>query len=371
MSNDFSNLKKEELKEECKKRGLKGYSTKNKDDLVNLLVTTATIPVPTTPTPSPPSSLLKPAMKWVGGKSQILDAVLDTFPPVMNNYYEPFVGGGSVLLGLLSCIQSGKITVKGTVYASDLNANLIYLYQNIQSHVEALIAELEKLAASYTPLPRASETSTPNRAPSSLTEACANQESFYYWMRAQFNKLTAAERAEPRASALLLFLNKTCFRGVYREGPHGFNVPFDKTYKNPAIYDAAHLRALSAAFAHVVFTVAPFQTALTSVAAGDFVYLDPPYAPESETSFVSYTADGFTKEAHEALFKRTKELVAAGALFTMSNANVKMVRDAFPPAEFNTTVIDARRAINSKNPESMTKEVLVVPVPPSATLSYL
>ena len=365
-STDFTKLKKEELKEECKKRGLKGYSTKNKDDLVNLLVTTTT--APTTPTPSSPSPLLKPAMKWVGGKSQILDAVLDTFPPSMNNYYEPFVGGGSVLLGLLSHIQSGKITVKGTVYASDLNANLIHLYQNIQSRVEALIAELEKLAASYTPLPRASE--PPNRAPASLTEAQANQESFYYWMRAQFNKLTAAERAEPRASALLLFLNKTCFRGVYREGPHGFNVPFDKTYKNPAIYDAAHLRALSAAFAHVVFMVAPFQTALAPVAAGDFVYLDPPYAPESETSFVSYTADGFTKEAHEALFKHAKELVAAGASFTMSNANVKMVRDAFPPTEFNTTVIDARRAINSKNPESMTKEVLVVPAPP-ATLTHL
>ncbi len=157
---------------------------------------------------------------------------------------------------------------------------------------------------------------------------------------------------------MLLFMNKTCFRGVYREGPHGFNVPFGN-YKNPAILEEAHIRTVSKLIKDVVFTCRSFEESLASVEAGDFVYLDPPYAPETDSSFVSYTAEGFSLETHTALFKLCKTLHEKGVKLLLSNAEVKLVKDAFPSPPFTTTSVECRRAINSKNPEAKTKEVLI------------
>jgi DNA adenine methylase len=157
---------------------------------------------------------------------------------------------------------------------------------------------------------------------------------------------------------MLLFLNKTGFRGVYREGPHGFNVPFGH-YTNPTVYDEVEVRRVSALIRDVVFRDISWTAALVDVSSEDFVYLDPPYAPETDTSFVGYTAGGFGKEDHAALFARIAALKSAGVPFLMSNADVKLVRDAFTSPMFTTIGITARRAINSKNPESVTKEVLI------------
>lgn len=298
---------------------------------------------------------MKPFLKWVGGKSQILEEVLADFPAEMNNYYEPFLGGGSVLLGLLTAVQEGRINVKGKIYASDLNVNLISLYKNIQSKPEDVISEVKRLHAEFSKI----KGETVNRKASTMEEALSSPESYYFWIRSCFNQMKGAEKETVTASARFLFLNKTCFRGLYREGPNGFNVPFGN-YKNPSIIEEEHIRAVSALIQGVVFNVGSFTETLKGVKEGDFVYLDPPYAPENDKSFVSYTADGFSLENHKALFLQCKTIGNGGGGFLMSNADVKLVKDAFPEEEgYATKIVVCRRAINSKKPDAKTNEVLI------------
>jgi DNA adenine methylase len=314
-----------------------------------------TVPVPPV-VPSTPINItnMTPFLKWVGGKTQIIDAVLNLFPTTIKNYHEPFVGGGSVLLALLSHVKAGKITMSGKAYASDLNPNIINLYKTVQSNPEGLIAETRALITVFAPL----KGTTINRKPAALEEALTSQESYYYWIRAQFNALSGAERQTPKAAAMCLFMNKTNFRGVYRDGPNGFNVPFGH-YTNPAILHDDHIRQVSALIRDVVFTAQPFSDSLTSPADGDFVYLDPPYAPETANSFVGYTGDGFGLDHHALLFRTCTEMRAKNVKMLMSNANVKLVRDAFPSPAFQTHTVQARRAIHSKTPDATTTEVLI------------
>jgi len=290
----------------------------------------------------------------VGGKTQIIHDVTARFPRTMHNYHEPFVGGGSVLLALLSSVRDGAIRLSGTIYASDLNARLIGLYRHVQSQPEELIARVQTLADAL-----ASCTGTVvHRDPATEDEALSSPESYYYWVRTRFNGLSPEARESVDASAMLLFLNKTCFRGVYREGPRGFNVPYGH-YKRPSILDAAHIRAVSALIREVVFTHRAFDESLAQVGADDFVYLDPPYAPQTETSFVSYTSEGFSLLHHTRLFQRCAELSATGVRLLMSNADVALVRNAFPSPAFATQRLSCRRSIHARQPNARADEVLI------------
>ena len=298
--------------------------------------------------------IVKPFMKWVGGKTQIINDVLELFPKTMNNYHEPFLGGGSVLLALLTHKANGSIKVTGKIYASDLNSNLIGLYKNIQSEPDALIKEVKKIMEEFAKC----KGTDVNRKASTIEEAMTSPESYYFWTRTKFNALSKEARTSVPASAMLLFMNKTCFRGVYREGPKGFNVPFGN-YKKPSILDEEHIKTVSRLIKDVVFTNCSFNDALTKITANDFVYLDPPYAPENETSFVSYTADGFKLDNHKVLFKICGEMKAKNVKMLMSNAEVKLVKDAFPAVTYTTKIISCRRAIHSKEPSARTNEVLI------------
>jgi DNA adenine methylase len=312
--------------------------------------------------------MTKPFLKWAGGKTQIIAEVMARFPPTMNNYHEPFLGGGSVLLALLSCIANGTITVTGKIYASDINTTLIGLYQNIQANPHALIAEVRKLMEEASVAAETQQTNAAaaaaaaaaevNRKASTLEEAQTSPESYYFWVRSRFNMLSKEDRMTIPASAMFLFMNKTCFRGLYREGPHGFNVPYGN-YKNPAILDEEHILHISALIKNVVFSVSSFPDAFSRAVVGDFMYLDPPYAPETTKSFVSYTSDGFNIADHKTLFARCAELKEKKVSLLMSNADVTLVRDAFPASLYTTTVISCRRAIHSKEPDSRTNEVLI------------
>jgi DNA adenine methylase len=288
---------------------------------------------------------MKSLLKWVGGKSSILDEVFRYFPTEIENYYEPFIGGGSVLLHLLS---SPDHKVKGKIYAFDANPVLISFYQNVQQHPDALIENIKKLVSEYSQI----DGLVVNRKPTTIEEACTSQESYYYWIRKCFNE--HKERDSPELSAMFFFLNKTCFRGVYREGPNGFNVPFGH-YKNPGILDEEHLREVSQLIHQVTFVHMPFEESMELVSEGDFMYLDPPYAPENKASFVSYTASGFSLEKHKELFKMCRETPAK---FLMSNSNVELVLEELGMYMIHT--IECRRAINSKNPAAKAEEVLIL-----------
>jgi DNA adenine methylase len=301
----------------------------------------------------------KPILKWVGGKTQILDKIINNFPKEINNYHEIFLGGGSVLFGLLYMINNKKIKVKEQVYAYDLNHNLINLYQIIQKNPKNLYIEISKLINQYNTI----KIEKGNKKPKNNDEALSSKESYYYWIRKNYNsiKLSNNDSEESKQNliknaSMFIFLNKTCFRGLYRVGPNGFNVPYGN-YKNPSILEEEHLMEISNLIKNVKFIHSDCISSLTKPLKNDFVYLDPPYAPENETSFVSYTNDGFDLDKHIKLFQSCFELKKKNIKFMISNADVELVRNNFNG--YNIQSIDCKRSINSKNPGAKTKEVII------------
>jgi DNA adenine methylase len=297
------------------------------------------------------NKLQKPFLKWVGGKTQMIDTIMGKFPSEMENYHELFLGGGSVLFALLSLQKQGKIMVKQKIYAYDLNETLIHVYKNVQSNKDELFAHITTHVDAYDSI----QGSEVNRKAATLEEATTSKESYYYWIRKQFN---AVDKSTVECSALFMFLNKMCFRGVYREGPNGFNVPYGHPKSTPTIITKAELDYISELIQDVVFLQSDFNRSIQRVGVGDFVYLDPPYAPETENSFVGYTSEGFNLAAHQQLFGEIQKIKNKNIQFVMSNAKVKLVMDAFGDSCKCDEVV-ARRAINSKNPGATTTEIIV------------
>ena len=294
----------------------------------------------------------KPLLKWVGGKTQIIDKVIGDFPIEINNYREAFLGGGSVLFALLSYMKSGVIKIQGNIYAYDVNEPLIYIYINIQTRHNELYDTLQAIIKDF----NESGNGVINRAPANLEEAKIAKENYYYWIRSEYNKLT--DKKSIFASAMFLFLNKTCFRGVFRMGPKGFNVPYGH-YNSPEIINREHLEEIHVLIQNVQFECCDFKTSLTRVEPDDFVYLDPPYAPETDTSFVGYTANGFNLDQHNELFKLIHGLTDTNKKIMMSNADVSLLRKNFTTDKYNTVSILCKRSINSKNPDAKAKEVII------------
>ena len=198
-----------------------------------------------------------------------------------------------------------------------------------------------------------------NRQPKNLTEAQTSKESYYYWVRNLFNQRPQT-KSPIELSAIFLFLNKTCFRGLYREGPNGFNVPYGHYKKTPQIMTHDELDTISYLIQDVIFQSISFTESLTQhFQEGDFVYLDPPYVPEKEKSFVEYHINGFSLDNHQQLFQLTQQL-SPTISFLMNNAKVDLVLDNFKDKQrYRIEELIARRAINSKNPAALTKEVII------------
>lgn len=297
---------------------------------------------------------VKPIVKWVGGKRLIIHDLFQKFPKKMETYHELFLGGGSVLIALLQSQRAGDIAVN-RICAYDSNDTLIHMYKNIQQSPTVLYEHIKNLQTTFTNIPF---TGPVHRKPSSYEEGLTSRESFYYWMRQKFNTMSNTEKNSIDGSVLFIFLNKTCFRGLYRVGPNGFNVPYGN-YKNIEIVNAENLMAFSELIRNVTFSCMDFRESIKHVSNQDFVYLDPPYVPISESSFVKYTHDGFKKEDHECLFELIKNVSTKGIKFLMSNSDGSMVITAFSYKPFTIETIECRRAINSKKPDSTAKEVLV------------
>lgn len=318
--------------------------------------------------------MVRPLLKWVGGKTQILDKVLARIPrpeEIQGIYHEPFVGGGSVLLSVLVRWEAEMGSLDGAdgrVMAYDANPWLILLYEVVRDDVDEFLRECLILQGEY------DSCSEMKGARDCATREAALEtgakESYYYWVRAYFNEVRRRVRREgdvresvarAQVAAMLVFLNKMGFRGLYREGPRGYNVPFGH-YKSPRMVDDENVREVSRLLrgANVRFQCCDFRVALASVGVGDFVYCDPPYVPETATSFVGYVGDGFSGDDHRELFEALQGLRERGADFLMSNSGVAIVREAFPvEGGYGIEDVDARRAIHSRDPGARTVEVLI------------
>lgn len=328
-------------------------------------------------------NITKPIIKWVGGKTQIIDKIIDEYTTTITNYHEICLGGGSVLLALLSYKKAGHIHITGTINAYDINETLISLYKNIQSNHNELYTTLTTIINEFNTC-KNDEKSILNRKPKNLEEAMTKSENYYYWSRIKYNKLYGIEKNGMLGTALFIFLNKTCFRGVYRVGPNGFNVPYGN-YSQPEIINKEHLQEVHELIQGVIFTHCDFSVSLQRcinncindsnvnnsnvensnvvnsnvVNSADFIYIDPPYAPENRKSFVGYDKDGFDLTQHIKLFTLCKELNTKKIKFIMSNSDVDLIKEHFPSENYNIQYITAKRSINSKKPGSKTKEVII------------
>jgi DNA adenine methylase len=263
----------------------------------------------------------RPFLKWAGGKSQLLPQYQPYFPKKkFNNYFEPFLGGGAVFFHL----QPSAATL------TDINPELINAYIQVQNHVEELILLLEEHQAQH------------------------NQEYYYQIRSAKTANFTDIQRA-----ARLIYLNKTCFNGLYRENSKGeFNVPLGK-YKNPKICHPELLRSVAEILKSATIEEQPFDEVATVAQANDLVYFDPPYYPLSATSnFTAYSRNDFNEADQKRLYEVFVGLAKRNVKVMLSNSDCSFIRDLY--SEFNIYPISATRVINSNaQKRGKVSEVLV------------
>lgn len=282
---------------------------------------------------------LKPFLKWVGGKKQIINIITSNIPNNINTYYEPFVGGGSVYLTLLSQIIRGERIIKKMII-SDKNEVLINAYNCVKNTPKELISNLKKLDKKY-----------------KSKKNINMKEKLYYQIRDQYNNHNKHMSNCMRA-ALFIFLNKTCFRGLYREGPNGFNVGFGN-YINPTIYDENQILLISYYLNKykVLFKHRSYNILLGKVKKGDFVYLDPPYYPINDTSFVKYHQNSFSIDDHKDLHTFCDQLNKNKIKFLMSNSYTKYNMNTYK--KYKRRKILCKRRIHSKMPQNNEYEILI------------
>ena len=259
---------------------------------------------------------IKPFLKWVGGKGQLLNQFEALYPEQYNNYFEPFIGGGAVFFSL----------APQRAHINDINQTLVQTYKNIKTDVENLIDALGKLESEF------------------LVKDADARKVMYYALREKYNSLHTEDFER---SLYFIFFNKTAFNGVYRENSKGgFNVPMGN-YKNPRILDADNLRLVSSALNKTTITSQSYFDAVAKAKAGDFVYFDPPYHPLSETSsFTSYSKDAFSKEDQINLRDLFAELDRRGVYVMLSNSSAPFIQEIY--SGFKQMPVFASRMINSK-----------------------
>ena len=258
------------------------------------------------------NKLVAPVLKWVGGKRQLLGALTPLFPQRITTYCEPFVGGGALLFDLQP----------NTAYVNDINGDLIRVYNVIKSDVESLITALQDYK---------------------------NEADFFYAVRDwDRDKEKYSSLSDVQKAARVLYLNKTCYNGLFRVNSAGeFNSPFGN-YRNPNIVNAPTLRAVSSYLntATVHLTSLDYSEVLKALPKGTFVYLDPPYDPVSDTSsFTGYSKGGFTRDDQIRLRECCDDLNARGLKFMLSNSATDFIKEQY--AAYHITIVHAKRAVNS------------------------
>ena len=307
----------------------------------------------------------KPFLKWVGGKHKLLTHITSKIPKQINSYHDIFLGGGSVLLALLTLEKNNKISINGTINAYDLNERLINTFKQVKNNHELLILLTKNLIQQYENIKINSHKQ--KGAPKvNIENYNQTREHFYYWICHKFNTTNYNTTLN---AAYFIFLNKTGFRGMFRENKNGdYNIPFGlkdrKTLNFPNVILEDNINSISQLIQKVEFHHLDFENSIKKVKKGDFVYLDPPYVPEDKKSFVGYNACGFDLETHNKLFGLDRKFKSQKVKFIMSNSNTDLVNNTF--VDYNKEIITARRAINSKNPADKTKEVVIFNSSPSS-----
>ncbi|OUM90785.1 MAG: modification methylase [Bacillus thermozeamaize] len=249
---------------------------------------------------------MKPPIKWAGGKTQLIKQFFPLFPPNIDSYAEPFLGGGAVFFALRP----------SEAFLMDNNEELINFYLVVRDHLEDLMDDLKKHV---------------------------NTEEYYYRIRA----LDPAELSHVERASRFLYLNKTGYNGLWRVNRQGkHNVPYGH-YKNPRILDEDNLRKASEILANADIRCCDFACVLDVAKPGMFIYMDPPYHPLSQTAnFTSYTADAFNEDDQRRLADVCRELDRMGCLVMVSNSDTPFIRELYDG--FHMTTVSARRAINCR-----------------------
>ena len=260
----------------------------------------------------------KPFVKWAGGKRQLIPILSENLPQTMGTYFEPFLGGGALLFHILS-ERDGQIC-----RISDLNSDLVLTYITIRDKPDELIYSLKNHAKRYQ----------------------KDSKSYYYSIR-ESNPRSAVEK-----TSRLLFLNRTCFNGLYRVNSKGkFNVPLGR-YTNPNIVNEENIRSVSQVLQSrkVSIKCLDFETVLDDAKKDDLVYFDPPYQPVSNTAnFTSYTHKSFTYDDLKRLAKLCLKLDSKGCKVMLSNSNSQDVVEMFAEKQWRLKKIKANRSINSNS----------------------
>jgi len=260
----------------------------------------------------------KPFVKWAGGKRQLIPIINQNLPDSFGTYYEPFLGGGALLFHILTDKNGQKCSI------SDLNSDLVLAYTTIRDRIDSLIASLKNHEKNYQ----------------------KNSESYYYSIR-ESNPRSAIEK-----TSRLIFLNRTCFNGLYRVNSKGkFNVPLGK-YSNPNIVNEENLRAVSHILqsSRISIKCRDFEAVLRDAKKGDLIYFDPPYQPVSATAnFTSYTNKDFTYDDLTRLAELCLKLDSRGCNVLLSNSDSKEVAEVFAKNTWKITRIEANRSINSNS----------------------
>ena len=273
----------------------------------------------------------KPFVKWVGGKSQLLDEIREKYPSQIEKYCEPFVGGGAVLFDVLNKYKPKKVLI------NDINRELINTYMQIRDNCEKLILQLLEIQNIY------------------YRHNIEENKAYYYEKRNRYNemKISDNENDNLEKAVLFIFLNKTCFNGLYRVNSKGlFNVPFNNA-KKPLLCDEENLRACSALLQNVEMRLGDYKKCKKFIDRKTFVYIDPPYRPLTQTAtFTSYSENGFSDKEQIELGNFITEISDKGAKILASNSDPKnsneednFFDDLY--SKFEIERVSASRMINS------------------------
>lgn len=278
--------------------------------------------------------MAKPFVKWVGGKSQLLEEIRKKYPQKIEKYCEPFVGGGAVLFDILQKFQPKEVLI------NDINKELINTYLQVKNHCEELINQLNELQTQYKKLGQ------------------EDRKVLFYEKRTRYNalKVNGDELENLEKATLFIFLNKTCFNGLYRVNSKGlFNVPFNNA-KNPLICDAENLRLCSQVLQNVILKTGDYKECESFIDEKTFVYIDPPYRPLTQTSaFTSYSENQFLDKEQIELAQFIDNIAKKGSTILASNSDPKnsneydnFFDDLY--SNFEIERVSASRMINA-NPE--------------------